>query len=478
MSVTSIYFLILSLILLLIYYQVNQKYRIFLLVALSSGFIASYSIILLGYILFYTTINYFLGLIIYKEKFKKAVYRIALGFNILQLILINYSSFAIDPVFHFLSLNLEVSRINEIIIPIGISYFTLQGIGYIINIKMNWEKPEMNFLRFFLYIIFYPKFLSGPIERSNHFMPQLNREHSFNRKQVTDGLRIVLFGLFKKIVIANQLAQFVNLAHSNLETANSISLWMVWIIQPLYLYFDFSGYSDIAIGYAKTLGIELLPNFNRPFFSENMTNFWKRFHISLSSWFNDYIFRQTSFKYRRWGVGASVLALFVTWTLFGIWHGAGWNFMVLGFLQALAIIYEFFTKKWRVRLFSRMNGTVRVWTGRIVTYLFYACSLVFFFSPDLQSSFSFFQKMGEKSSGVINLGIPSQHFLLIIILIFLILVLEMLENDFIMVFDKLKAYLMKPNRRNLLIRWGYYYLLVILILFFWKGAQQFIYFQF
>jgi D-alanyl-lipoteichoic acid acyltransferase DltB (MBOAT superfamily) len=117
------------------------------------------------------------------------------------------------------------------------------------------------------------------------------------------------------------------------------------LIQPLYLYFDFSGYTDIAFGIARAFGIELRPNFNRPFMSQSMTEFWKRFHISLSSWFHDYVFIRTSYRYRRYGKKASVFALFLTWVLFGIWHGAGWNFMLLGFLQVLAIYYEFSTKK-------------------------------------------------------------------------------------------------------------------------------------
>ena len=130
-----------------------------------------------------------------------------------------------------------------------------------------------------------------------------------------------------------------------------MSLWILLLLVPIYLYFDFSGYTDIAIGFAKVFGIDLLPNFNRPFFSENMTSFWRRFHMSLSLWFNDYIFKQTSFRYRKWGIFASVFAVFITWMLFGIWHGAGWIFMLLGFLQAVAIYYEVFTRKIRFKFF-------------------------------------------------------------------------------------------------------------------------------
>ena len=136
----------------------------------------------------------------------------------------------------------------------------------------------MNFLAF---ITFFLKFMSGPIERSNHFLPQLKEVRSFDLQRITEGLKLILYGLFKKVVIANQIAPFVTGIYSNIDAVNSASLWLLIIIQPLCLYFDFSGYTDMAIGVAKLFGIDLLPNFNKPFFAENMTNFWKRFHISL-----------------------------------------------------------------------------------------------------------------------------------------------------------------------------------------------------
>ena len=156
-----------------------------------------------------------------------------------------------------------------------------------------------------------------------------------------------------------------------METLGGLNCILVMLIQPLYLYFDFSGYTNLALGFAKMYGIDLQPNFNRPFLSVNMTNFWRRFHISLSSWFNDYVFKQTSFRLRKMKSYATVIALFITWVLFGIWHGAGWNFMLLGFLQAFAIYYEYQTKRRRAAIFSRLPEITRKWTGRFFTYCFY-----------------------------------------------------------------------------------------------------------
>lgn len=480
MDIISIKYAILVIVSVFIFYLLNHKYRIGYLVLLSCGFIASFNYYLLIYVVFYSLINYFIGIRIPDSKFKKALFRTGIILNISQLLVLKYASFAIDPIFQIFNSNIHISKLSEIIIPVGISYFTLQGIGYLVNVKMGWEKPEKKFLNLLLYITFYPKFLSGPLERSNHFLPQLKVIQSFNNQQVADGLRIALFGFFKKIAIANQLAPFVSGAYANLNSVDGSSLLILLLLQPLYLYFDFSGYTDIAIGFARTFGIELLPNFDRPFFSENVTTFWKKFHISLSSWFNDYVFRQTSFKYRRWGVYASVYGLFVTWTLFGIWHGAGFNFMLLGLVQALAIIYEFFTKKWRVILFSKVPGYIRILLGRIFTYFFYGGSLVFFFSSDINSSFLFFLKLFKSSVSIQSMIIKALREIPLsaVILIIVFLLIELIKNDFKETFIKLEHFWSGDKKKNQLFRWTIYSSVIAIIFVLGSKVQQFIYAQF
>ncbi len=328
---------------------------------LSCGFIATFNIFLPFYLASYAFINYLVGRKLPTTKHKTALFRSGIILNLTQLVLLRYASFAVDPILELLGINIRASLLSEVIIPIGISYYTLQGIGYLINVKMGWEKPENSFLRFFLYLVFFPKFLSGPIERSNHFLPQLSINHKFNPSDISDGLRIALQGFFKKIIIANHLGTAVSQIYSCTGDYSGYQIVTLILIQPLYLYFDFSGYTDIAIGFSRALGINLTPNFNRPFLSENMTTFWRRFHISLSSWFNDYIFKQASFRLRKLKGNATIIAVFLTWILFGIWHGAGWNFMALGFLQALVIYYEFRTKKSRNALFSLLPGFTDSW---------------------------------------------------------------------------------------------------------------------
>jgi alginate O-acetyltransferase complex protein AlgI len=459
MEIISIPFAAVSIISIFIYYLLEHKYRTFFHLFLSLGFVASFSRNLLVYVLIYSLINYFIGFKLQTSKYKKTLFVTGIALNLLQIIVLKYYDFTIGPVFQLFSYTSSISHLSELIVPVGISYFTLQGIGYLINVKMGWEKSEKDFPDFLLYMIFYPKFLSGPVERSNHFLPQIKKGNSFNEQKVAEGLKIALFGFFKKVVIANQLSIVVTSSHTDLELYSGINLWIATLIQPLYLYFDFSGYTDIAIGLAKTFGIDLLPNFNRPFFSQNVTTFWRRFHMSLSFWFNDYIFKQLSFRFRKWGIYASVFAVFVTFSLFGIWHGAGWNFMILGVLQAFALNYEFFTKRQRSEIFSKMPEFLRVWSGRLFTYIFFSLSLIFVFSPDLESSLNYFIGLTDLNSGF-DLRAFSLRSLPALCFLSLFLLFEYFEQDK----DKIYNKIVKFWNYHSFFRISIYYIMVILII--------------
>jgi alginate O-acetyltransferase complex protein AlgI len=466
---------LLAVISILIFYLINSRYRIAFLVLISCLFIASYSYKFFIYIFTFSLFNFYIGkMMIASPSRRKAIYRIGIFFNLAQLLLIKYSGFTIDPLFALFKKNVDLSlQLSRFLIPVGISFFTLQAIGYLINIYKGWEKPEPRFYNFFLYIIFYPKFLSGPIERSNRFLPQLNTLQPFDSTQVAQGLKIALFGAFKKVVIANQLGMIVIKTYADLDTYSGPLLWGVMLLQPLYLYFDFSGYTDIAIGLAKAYGIRLSPNFDKPFLSENVTTFWKRFHISLASWFNDYVFRQISFKYRRWGNLASTIAVFITFTLFGIWHGAGWNFMILGFFQALVINFEFFSKKQRTFVFSKLPGLLRVWLGRILTYSSYGFTLIFFFSPNIRESFAFMSRLFHYT-GVTTLGVSKWDLLFGICCAAVVMLTELMNVDHQAAYNKLEnTWFMNRSFRYLT-----YYIMIFLVIFYITGGNPFIYQQF
>ena len=224
-------------------------------------------------------------------------------------------------------------------------------------------------------------------------------------------------------------------------------------------------------------GIQILPNFNRPFFSENMTVFWKRFHITLGSWFNDYIFRQTVFRRRKWGIYASVYGVFVTFTLFGIWHGAGWTFMLLGLLQVLALNYEFLTRKLRYRFFSSLPPVFRAWLGRISTYLFYCVSMVFFFAPDLQAIGIFFDKLMH-SQGTFGLDNISLKPFSLIIYIPIFLIIELLQNDFGKFYAKIENFWYREKMLSITLRWLAYSIAITIIFVAGLSAVQFVYVNF
>ncbi len=481
MDIISLRFIVITIASALLYSFLHQKYRGVFLALMSSLFLLSHSISLLLYVFIYVGLNYFVGIQIVKAGKPKMVYRIGILVNILQLIILRYASFAIDPLFNLFNSEVAVSKLSEIIVTLGISYYTLQSIGYLFNIKMKWEKPEYNFIDFFVYLTFFPKFISGPIERSNHFLPQLKSKNSFNEENIFSALWIILTGFFKKVAIANQLAPYVVDTFANIETVDGFSLWALIFLLPAFLYFDFSGYTDIAIGCAKLFGINLLPNFNRPFFAESMTNFWKRFHISLSAWFNDYIFKQTSFRRRKWGMyTSSVYAVLLTWVLFGIWHGAGWNFMLLGFLQAIAIIYEFFTKKIRKKLFSKLPDSVAKWIGRISVYLFYGCSLVFFFSPNLKSTYLVFVKLFTFTETIPTIVIKLVQQVSISVFVFMIIVYlaELIQEDFNDINNLVKKVWLSKTKKSLILRWTVYSMILTILFVLANNVQPFIYSQF
>ena len=476
-------FALLAVISVFVFYLLNKKYRIGYLALISCGFIYTFNNYLLVYVVAYSLLNFYIGILIASSKYKIGFFRAGIIFNLTQLIILKYASFTIDPVFQIFNSDVRISRLSEILITVGVSYFTLQGIGYLINVKMGWEKPERSFLSFLLYIIFFPKFISGPIERSNHFLPQLKNLNAFNQQFVTEGFRLILLGFTKKVVIANQLGLVVNPVYNELNGAGSGLVLAGILIQPLYLYFDFSGYTDIAIGTARLFGIKIIPNFDRPFFAENVTTFWKRFHTSLSSWFNDYVFKQLSFRLRKWKSHAATFAAFITWILFGIWHGAGWNFMILGLLQALAINFEFFTKKWRQSVFSRVPEIWGKWIGRIITYIFYGLSLVFFFSPDLKTAMLLFGRLPHKSLSIPTVEAPfiltdKVAFFTAIGILIILLTIEFLSCEMKSKYEKMKAFWSSDKSASVIFRAIVYYAVILLVFYFGRTQVEFVYFQF
>jgi D-alanyl-lipoteichoic acid acyltransferase DltB (MBOAT superfamily) len=243
-----------------------------------------------------------------------------------------YNNFA--DLLNFFGLAVNHSSLR-IILPLGISFFTFQTLGYIIDIYNEEVEPYHDLLNFTTYVLYFPKILAGPIERAHRFIPQIEKQRFFDRSLSIEGLRQILWGLFAKIAIADTCAVIVNDIFDNYQNQNGSMLLLGALCYLIQIYCDFSGYSNIAIGISKLLGIQLMTNFAMPFYSTNVSDFWKKWHISLTSWLMDYVFTPLSFILRKQKKRGLFFAIFITFILVGFWHGANWTFIVFGILQGL-----------------------------------------------------------------------------------------------------------------------------------------------
>jgi len=317
-----------------------------------------------------------------KPSLKSTFFWIGLIINLGLLVFFKYINFFIATAFDLINVvgisDSSSSIYFELIIPLGISYITFQAVGYLIEINREDQKAEKNFGYFATYLLFFPKLLSGPIERAHNFLPQLRLEHKFDYDLVVGGLKRILWGLFLKVAVADRLGLYTSAILDNSEHHSGTTLLVASLFYTVQMFSDFSGYTDMAIGSAQVLGFRLTENFNSPFKATTVAEFWRRWHITLSSWVNDYIFTPLVFKNRSWGKGAVVYAGMVTFLILGFWHGASWSYIIFGFLQGLILAIEFLSRKFRSKIGKSIpNGLVNG-IGMGYTFLFYTFSLIFF----------------------------------------------------------------------------------------------------
>lgn len=380
---TSIIYFIFLLLTLVCFYFSPVKYRNYVLIFASLVF---YAYVRLSYVLLILIIilaNYFAGLKIEKlkdRKEKKRYLYLILFLNIGVLIYFKYWNFLIENLLpnEILNSGNGNSLFLTVILPLGLSYYIFQTIGYILDIYRGSIKPESNFSRFSLFVLFFPKLLVGPIERARNLLPQLSKETSFESENIISGTKLILWGLFKKLVVADRISLYVDSVYASLPQHNSSTFLVATLLYPLQVYADFSGYTDIAIGTAKLFGINLMDNFRRPLFAKNVSEFWRRWHISLSSWVNDYIYNPIVLKRRDWGNWGISYALIISFVVIGIWHGASWNFAIFGLIQASALIYESLSRNTRKRWSKKIPSFIYNGFSIIFTFLFFTFSLMVF----------------------------------------------------------------------------------------------------
>jgi alginate O-acetyltransferase complex protein AlgI len=430
MSFISLQFLVFFMVVTLSYYQLrNQRMRIRLLLAASCyfymAFVPKYILILGGTIV----IDYFAGLQIARSvgKSRKTWLIISIIANVGVLAFFKYFNFLlgnIEPLIHWALPSTDIPVLH-ILLPIGLSFHTFQAMSYTIEVYRGKQPPEKDFMTYALYVMFYPQLVAGPIERPQHVLPQLHRFQQYDRNMVREGMARMLWGFFKKAVIADRLAMMVDYSYNHTSTLSSASLLMGAVFYSFQIYCDFSGYCDIGIGAARVMGIRLMENFDEPYRSRSISEFWTRWHISLSSWFRDYVYIPLGGN--RLGEKRRKLNVLITFLLSGLWHGANWTFVIWGGLHGMMTAFLPGKKKKdnHNNLFLR-NAFFTLVNFGIVTLLW-----VFFRSLTIKDSWYYLGRIFHWRSGPFHLGLKINEVWGSVILIIIMLICERYRKSFL-----------------------------------------------
>lgn len=462
MSFISLNFVTLFVCTFLLYYTIPPKYKKIILLLSSCIFIGFYHIAFLMIALLISLTTFFLGKWVgraQREQDAKKVYVSGLCFLIISWLTFRYAN-------HLPGLHL--------LFPLGISFYTFQAISYLTEVYWKEEEPEENIIDFMIYMLFFMKFLSGPIERARDMLPQLKAGKPTDYSSIVYGMKLIVVGLVKKLILADYISPYVDGVFNSVHAASGVQLLMACLLYPIELYGDFSGYTDIALGGACMLGFKLSPNFNRPFIAQTTAEFWRRWHMSLSFWVRDYLYLPLSSGMRSWGQWGVFLSLCLTFAGLGAWHGAGWNFIIYGLIQGLIIFYEMKTVTFHNKIKSWLGSPLFSTLSIIRTYLLFALSLIFFRLESVSDALYYIKNISFSthiSWREMNIGMPDHNCIVAGSALVLILVYEYFMSKR----DILKAL----EKQSMLVRWGVYYLLAIL--FFTLGqfnSDSFIYLQF
>lgn len=430
-------------------------------------------ILILGFTI---VIDYFAG--IYIENAKGGKRKLFLIYSLLA----NISVLAVFKYYNFLNDNLSFLLHGfaihnpipylSILLPIGLSFHTFQAMSYTIEVYRGNQKAERHFGIYSLYVMFYPQLVAGPIERPQNLLHQFHEKYLPEYENFADGLKLMVWGFFKKLVIADRLSIYVNTVYNNVDDHNGMTLILATIFFSIQIYCDFSGYSDIAIGAARVMGFKLMTNFNRPYFSKTISEFWKRWHISLSTWFKDYLYFTlggNKVSIPRW-----YFNLFIVFVVSGLWHGANWTFIIWGFINGFYLVFALISHNIRKKL-STLIGLERLpkinlFIQIATTYLLSCFAWIFFRANNIHQAFSIVKKIFSPSGAIF---VPTTSMMMYCFLGIFFLFLVEFKKEY------LNSKFTFSNNTNLLIPRLYYCFLVIVILMVGVfDGGQFIYFQF
>lgn len=426
-------------------------------------------------LIFSTSLDYFTGSKIFSAENpqqKKSWLWLSIIINVGLLGVFKYYNFFAESLAEASSaigLHLHPYMLN-IVLPVGISFYTFHGLSYIIDIYNDKIKPEKNFINYGVFVSFFPLLVAGPIERATHLLPQIQQKRIFNYSKAIDGLRQILWGLFKKIVIADQCALYVDQVFSSADSFSGSTHAVVAILFAIQIYGDFSGYSDIALGTAKLFGIDLLRNFAFPYFSRSIPEFWRRWHISLSTWFRDYLYiPMGGSKGNKWNRIKNIFILFV---VSGFWHGANWTFIIWGLLHAFymlpSILFNTNRKNLDIVAQGKAFPSLKEFLSILSTFGLVAFALIFFRSDNLEQAIKFIATIFSTSL----FTMPALSAGILPVLLAAFFVVEWLGRN--QQYGIAELGLKWPVS----LRWATYYTISIIIFYYAGTEKQFIYFQF
>lgn len=470
------------------YYALPHRFRWILLLAASYYFYMSWNPELVALISGVTLETYFCGRLlenpVRSTRARKWILAVGVSIPLILLFFFKYFNFftgALAQALALISLPVQSPALN-VVLPVGISFYTFQSLAYVIDVYRGDVPAQRHLGIYALFISFFPQLVAGPIERSKNLMPQFLEEHRFSERDASDGIRMMALGFFKKLVVADYLSTYVNYVYNNLPDRSGLSLIVATVLFAFQIYCDFSGYSDIAIGAARVLGFRLMTNFSSPYLSHSIKEFWRRWHISLSTWFSDYVYIPLGgnrVKFPRY-----CLNLFLTFLFSGLWHGANWTFVIWGALHGVYRIAGAFRERWRTRRGLSPAPESKGFLGALevgFTFLLVTIGWVFFRANTLQDAFyvfrhcfdgiggSFYQYI---RNGYVGSSFDKGIFIQILVSLGALFLIDasMKKRDMLRWLDEQKP----------VFRWGIYLVfLCFIVLFSEKGiAARFIYFQF
>ena len=485
MEFNSIAFLLFFPTVVLLYFLFPHRLRWFWLLVVSYFFYMMWNVEYLILIFISTFVTYLSGLLMHKYRDRRKLFLVSsLFINLGILFFFKYFNFfndSLSSLSTYFNLDWSFSRI-DVLLPVGISFYTFQALSYSIDVYRGSIEPEKHFGKYALFVSFFPQLVAGPIEKSKDLLPQFNIKHKFDYDRIKEGLILMLWGFFKKVVIADRLAVLVNTVYNSPENHQGVALVVASVFFAFQIYCDFSSYTDIAIGAAKVMGFNLRTNFNRPYFSKSIPEFWRRWHISLGAWFKEYLYFPLGGN--RKGKLRTNINILIVFVVSGLWHGASWNFVIWGGLHGIYQVIEITSSDYRNKMVERFNidrSSVGHKFYRIaLTFTLVVLAWVFFRANTLSDSVYIFKNLFVFNfwtifdGSIFTLGLDKNEF---IVAVFSLLILLSYE-----IYERKNNIFKDLNSFNIGIRWSFYTAAILGIIVFGiygdYEKSQFIYFQF